>query len=114
MITAAITKIFPSSGKLKASFNLKLPDFATIYDCKIFENEKGMFYSLPKIQYKSGDGTTKYKDIISIDNEEIRNGIYNTVMEEYKKSLEFENERGQKLQEEYENSQELLPWDLDR
>ena len=109
MVTTQITKTFQDNGKLKASFDVYFNDYMTICDCKIFENENGRFCTLPKVPFKGSDGTTKYKDVLKI-NDELKGAIDKSALIEYDKQLQKNHEEWVLLQKEIEQTGEVTPW----
>lgn len=52
-----------SDGKLRAILSMNLPGGFAVHGIKIYENDGGLFVSMPQSSYTAADGTIKYRDI---------------------------------------------------
>lgn len=50
-------------GKLRAILSINLPGGFAVHGIKIYENDGGLFVSMPQSSYTAADGTIKYRDI---------------------------------------------------
>ena len=50
-------------GKLRAILSMNLPGGFAVHGIKIYENDGGLFVSMPQSSYTVADGTIKYRDI---------------------------------------------------
>ena len=50
-------------GKLRAILSMNLPGGFAVHGIKIYENDGGLFVSMPQSSYTAADGTIKYCDI---------------------------------------------------
>lgn len=50
-------------GKLQAILSMNLPGGFAVHGIKIYENDGGLFVSMPQSSYTAADGTIKYRDI---------------------------------------------------
>ena len=50
-------------GKLRAIMSMNLPGGFAVHGIKIYENDGGLFVSMPQSSYTAADGTIKYRDI---------------------------------------------------
>lgn len=50
-------------GKLRAILSMNLPGGFAVHGIKIYENDDGLFVSMPQSSYTAADGTIKYRDI---------------------------------------------------
>lgn len=50
-------------GKLRAILSLNLPGGFAVHGIKVYENDGGLFVSMPQSSYTAADGTIKYRDI---------------------------------------------------
>ena len=50
-------------GKLRAILSMTLPGGFAVHGIKIYENDGGLFVSMPQSSYTAADGTIKYRDI---------------------------------------------------
>lgn len=50
-------------GKLRAILSMNLPGGFAVHGIKIYENDGGLFVSMPQSSYTAVDGTIKYRDI---------------------------------------------------
>ena len=50
-------------GKLRAILSMNLPGGFAVHGIKIYENDGGLFVSMPQSSYTAADGTIKYRDI---------------------------------------------------
>lgn len=62
-ISVRIDKLFDDdTKKLKAFASANVGPFA-VHGIRVFENEKGMFVSMPSVSYKDGQGNTQYDEV---------------------------------------------------
>ena len=50
-------------GKLRAILSMNLPGGFAVHGIKVYENDGGLFVSMPQSSYTAADGTIKYRDI---------------------------------------------------
>lgn len=50
-------------GKLRTILSMNLPGGFAVHGIKIYENDGGLFVSMPQSSYTAADGTIKYRDI---------------------------------------------------
>ena len=50
-------------GKLRAILSMNLPGGFAVHGIKVYENDGGLFVSMPQSSYTAVDGTIKYRDI---------------------------------------------------
>ncbi len=50
-------------GTLRAILSMNLPGGFAVHGIKIYENDGGLFVSMPQSSYTAADGTIKYRDI---------------------------------------------------
>ena len=87
-ITAKIDKLFDSPDrKLKAFASATIGAFS-IHGIKIYENEKGLFATMPSIPRKTSDGTTVYDEVFHPVTIEARKALTDSVITAYKNTLE--------------------------
>ena len=87
-ITVKIDKLFnDESKKLKAFASANVGPFA-VHGIRVFENEKGMFVSMPSIPYKDGQGNTQYDEVFHPVSKEARDALVKNVIDEYNHALE--------------------------
>ena len=55
--------VYKSDGKLRAILSMNLPGGFAVHGIKIYENDGGLFVSMPQSSYTAADGTIKYRDI---------------------------------------------------
>lgn len=78
-------KVYPvqDSGRLKAYATMVFDDAFIIRDLKIIEGDNGLFVSMPSRRRKDG-----FRDIVHPLNSETRQNVENSIIEEYKKTVE--------------------------
>lgn len=87
-ISVRIDKIFDDdTKKLKAFASANVGPFA-VHGIRVFENEKGMFVSMPSIPYKDGQGNTQYDEVFHPVSKEARDALVKNVIDEYNHALE--------------------------
>ena len=87
-ISVRIDKIFDDdTKKLKAFASANIGPFA-VHGIRVFENEKGMFVSMPSIPYKDGQGNTQYDEVFHPVSKEARDALVKNVIDEYNHALE--------------------------
>ena len=75
-------KVYPANeGKLKAYATMVIENCFIIRDLKVIQSEKGMFVSMPSRRKKDGS----FKDIAHPLNQETRQLIEKSIIEEYEK-----------------------------
>ena len=87
-ISVRIDKLFDDdTKKLKAFASANIGPFA-VHGIRVFENEKGMFVSMPSIPYKDGQGNTQYDEVFHPVSKEARDALVKNVIDEYNHALE--------------------------
>jgi stage V sporulation protein G len=87
-ISVMIDKLFDDdTKKLKAFASANVGPFA-VHGIRVFENEKGMFVSMPSIPYKDGQGNTQYDEVFHPVSKEARDALVKNVIDEYNHALE--------------------------
>ena len=87
-ISVRIDKLFDDdTKKLKAFASANIGPFA-VHGIRVFENEKGMFVSMPSVSYKDGQGNTQYDDVFHPVTKEAREALVKNVIDEYNHALE--------------------------
>lgn len=87
-IRVKIDKLFDDdTKKLKAFASAKIGPFA-VHGIRVFENEKGMFVSMPSVSYKDGQGNTQYDEVFHPVTKEAREALVKSVIDEYNHALE--------------------------
>ena len=94
-ISVRIDKLFEDdSKKLKAFASANIGPFA-VHGIRVFENEKGMFVSMPSISFKDSQGNTQYDDVFHPVTKEARDALVKNVIDEYNHALEQAQSRSQ-------------------
>ena len=87
-ISVKIDKLYDDdTKKLKAFASANIGPFA-VHGIRVFENEKGMFVSMPSVSYKDGQGNTQYDDVFHPVTKEAREALVKNVIDEYNHALE--------------------------
>ena len=87
-ISVRIDKLYDDdTKKLKAFASANIGPFA-VHGIRVFENEKGMFVSMPSVSYKDGQGNTQYDDVFHPVTKEARESLVKNVIDEYNHALE--------------------------
>lgn len=87
-ISVRIDKLYDDdTKKLKAFASANIGPFA-VHGIRVFENEKGMFVSMPSVSYKDGQGNTQYDDVFHPVTKEAREALVKNVIDEYNHALE--------------------------
>ena len=87
-ITVKIDKLYDDdTKKLKAFASANVGPFA-VHGIRVFENEKGMFVSMPSVSYKDAQGNTQYDDVFHPVTKEAREALVKNVIDEYNHALE--------------------------
>ena len=87
-IRVKIDKLYDDdTKKLKAFASANIGPFA-VHGIRVFENEKGMFVSMPSVSYKDGQGNTQYDDVFHPVTKEAREALVKNVIDEYNHALE--------------------------
>lgn len=110
MVRVQVVKTFNDTGKLKAILNVHLENFMAINGCRLFENENGKFVSMPRQQYAASDGTVKYRDIISVENRELKDTIEKCAISEYENVLNNNETESEEIEKEI-SEDEIVPWE---
>ena len=86
-ISVRIDKLYDDdTKKLKAFASANIGPFA-VHGIRVFENEKGMFVSMPSVSYKDGQGNTQYDDVFHPVTKEAREALVKNVIDEYNHAL---------------------------
>ena len=87
-ISVKIDKLYDDdTKKLKAFASANIGPFA-VHGIRVFENEKGMFVSMPSVSYKDSQGNTQYDDVFHPVTKEAREALVKNVIDEYNHALE--------------------------
>ena len=87
-ISVKIDKLYDDdTKKLKAFASANVGPFA-VHGIRVFENEKGMFVSMPSVSYKDAQGNTQYDDVFHPVTKEAREALVKNVIDEYNHALE--------------------------
>lgn len=87
-ISVRIDKLFDDdSKKLKAFASANIGPFA-VHGIRVFENDKGMFVSMPSVSYKDGQGNTQYDEVFHPVSKEARDALVKNVIDGYNHALE--------------------------
>ena len=87
-ISVKIDKLYDDdTKKLKAFASANIGPFA-VHGIRVFENEKGMFVSMPSVSYKDAQGNTQYDDVFHPVTKEAREALVKNVIDEYNHALE--------------------------
>ena len=87
-ISVRIDKLYDDdTKKLKAFASANIGPFA-VHGIRVFENEKGMFVSMPSVSYKDSQGNTQYDDVFHPVTKEAREALVKNVIDEYNHALE--------------------------
>ena len=87
-ISVRIDKLYDDdSKKLKAFASANIGPFA-VHGIRVFENEKGMFVSMPSVSYKDAQGNTQYDDVFHPVTKDARDALVKNVIDEYNHALE--------------------------
>ena len=76
-----------NTKKHNASASAHIGPFA-VHGIRVFENDKGMFVSMPSVSYKDGQGNTQYDDVFHPVSREARDALVKNVIDEYNHALE--------------------------
>ena len=91
IIKAKIDKLFDAPDKkLKAFASVVIGDFA-VHGIRVFENDKGIFVSMPSMSHKNSDGTVSYDEVFHPVTLEARKALGESVVIAYKSELEHTN-----------------------
>ena len=79
-------KVYPvqDSGRLKAYATMVFDDCFIVRDLKIIEGDNGLFVSMPSRRRKDG-----FRDIVHPLNSETRKLVEDSIVAEFKKSVEI-------------------------
>ena len=87
-ISVRIDKLFDDdSKKLKAFASANIGPFA-VHGIRVFENDKGMFVSMPSVSYKDAQGNTQYDEVFHPVSKEARDALVKNVIDGYNHALE--------------------------
>ena len=87
-ISVRIDKIFDDdTKKLKAFASANIGPFA-VHGIRVFENDKGMFISMPSVSYKDGQGNMQYDEVFHPVSKEARDALVKNVIDGYNHALE--------------------------
>ena len=87
-ITVRIDKLYDDdTKKLKAFTSANVGPFA-VHGIRVFENEKGMFVSMPSVSYKDAQGNTQYDEVFHPVTKEAREALVKHVIDGYTHALE--------------------------
>ncbi len=86
-IRVRIDRLFDDpQSKLKGIASANIGDFA-VHGFRIYENENGLFVSMPSTSYKDSKGDTKYDDIFHPVTKEAREDLCNAIRDSYSQAL---------------------------
>lgn len=86
-IRVRIDKLIEDNSKLKAVASANVGDFA-VHGIRVYENEKGLFVSMPSIQRTGENGEKAYEDVFHPTTKESREELFGKILDEYKQALE--------------------------
>ena len=75
-------------GKLRAILSMNLPGGFAVHGIKIYENDGGLFVSMPQSSYTAADGTIKYRDIFHPVTATARQKLIGATVSAYHDSLQ--------------------------
>jgi len=88
-IKVRIDKLFTDESRaLRAVASANIGDFA-VHGIRVFENERGLWASMPQSSYKDANGETKYEDIFHPVTAEAKTRLGQAVIDEYNHALEL-------------------------
>lgn len=71
-------------GSLRAFVNLRIGDLI-INDCRIIQEiGKGPWFSMPVLSYRDEHGTNRYRTIVQVINENLKNKISQAVLDAWR------------------------------
>ncbi|GEM_PF-973630 len=84
--TLSITPV-EGRGSLRAFVNIRIGDLI-IHDCRIIQElGKKPWFSLPVLSYKNQYGTTQYRTLVQILDENLKNEISQVVLSTWEKTI---------------------------
>ena len=75
-------------GKLRAILSMNLPGGFAVHGIKIYENDGGLFVSMPQSSYTAADGTIKYRDIFHPVTATARQKLIGAIVSAYHDALQ--------------------------
>lgn len=79
-------------GKLRAILSMNLPGGFAVHGIKIYENDGGLFVSMPQSSYTAADGTIKYRDIFHPVTATARQKLIGATVSAYHDALQQEEQ----------------------
>ena len=86
-IRVKIDKLMEDAGKLKAIASANVGEFA-VHGIRVYENDKGLFVSMPSVQRTGENGEKTYEDVFHPTTKESREELFEKILDEYKQALE--------------------------
>lgn len=86
-IRVRIDKLMENDSKLKAVASANIGEFA-VHGIRVYENEKGLFVSMPSIQRTGENGEKTYEDVFHPTTKESREELFGKILDKYKQALE--------------------------
>ena len=97
-------------GKLRAILSMNLPGGFAVHGIKIYENDGGLFVSMPQSSYTAADGTIKYRDIFHPVTATARQKLIGATVSAYHDALQ-QQEQAQTQKAAQSESQNAAPRD---
>ena len=85
-------------GKLRAILSMNLPGGFAVHGIKIYENDGGLFVSMPQSSYTAADGTIKYRDIFHPVTATARQKLIGATVSAYHDALQQQEQTQAKAQ----------------
>lgn len=86
-IRVKIDKLMEDAGKLKAIASANVGEFA-VHGIRVYENDKGLFVSMPSVQRTGENGEKTYEDVFHPTTKESREELFEKILDEYKQALD--------------------------
>ena len=87
-IRVRIDKLMEDDGKLKAIASANVGEFA-VHGIRVYENDKGLFVSMPSVQRTGENGEKTYEDVFHPTTKESREELFEKILDEYKQALDL-------------------------
>lgn len=91
-------------GKLRAILSMNLPGGFAVHGIKIYENDGGLFVSMPQSSYTAADGTIKYRDIFHPVTANARQKLIGATVSAYHDALQQQAQTQKAVQSESPNA----------
>ena len=86
-IRVRIDKLMEDDGKLKAIASANVGEFA-VHGIRVYENDKGLFVSMPSVQRTGENGEKTYEDVFHPTTKESSEELFGKILDEYKQALD--------------------------